>query len=172
MHFESFKHYFVPLLRIEKTFSFKGFFCYFDEKTNINFSLQFTDRHWLSCSHTDTQYNYVSHFTYFAEWSLLEDGGQVHHAPVVVGGAAALVQHLVIRRLEQTVSDVIPGASSWSWQNVSPQSWPVHAIGEMFEHDLCVRVAASLLRGEPGLGRLGGGEQRWRHGDLAAYFRF
>ena len=42
----------------------------------------------------------------------------------------------------------------------------------MFEHDLSVRVAASLLRGEPGLGRLGGGEQRGRHGDLAAYFRF
>ena len=41
----------------------------------------------------------------------------------------------------------------------------------MFEHDLPVRVAASLLRGEPGLGRLGGGEQRGRHGDLATYFK-
>ena len=47
--------------------------------------------------------------SYFTEGPLPDDGGQVHHAPVVVWGAAALVQHLVISRLEQTVPDVIPG---------------------------------------------------------------
>ena len=46
--------------------------------------------------------------THLAEWPPLEDGGEVDHPPVVVGGAAAPVQHLVIRGLEQAVPDVVP----------------------------------------------------------------
>ena len=47
-------------------------------------------------------------WTHFTEWPLLEDGGEVDHPPVVVGGAAAPVQHLVIRGLEQAVPDIVP----------------------------------------------------------------
>ena len=151
-------------MHIKKTF--KEFFCCSDEKTNINFFLSFVD--------TDSQSDYVTRriicISYFAEWSLFEDSGQVHNAPVVVGGAAAFVQHLVISRLEQTVPDVIPGASSSS-SCETPLSWPVHAIGKVFEHDLSVRVAAPLLWGEPRLGRLGGCVQGGRHGDLTECFR-
>ena len=42
-----------------------------------------------------------------AEWSVLQDRGQVHHPPVIVGSAATPVQHLVIGSLEQTVPDII-----------------------------------------------------------------
>ena len=42
-----------------------------------------------------------------AEWSVLQDGGQVHHPPVIVGSAATPVQHLVIGSLKQTVPDII-----------------------------------------------------------------
>ena len=85
-----------------------------------------------------------------AEWPLPEDGGEVHHPPVVVRSAPASVQHLVIRRLEQTVPDVIS----------------VHPIRKMFEHDLPVRVAASLTWREPQLGGLGGGVERGGDCDL------
>ena len=43
----------------------------------------------------------------FAEWSVLQDRGQVHHPPVIIGSAPTPVQHLVIGSLEQTVSDII-----------------------------------------------------------------
>ena len=45
---------------------------------------------------------------HLAEWSLLEDGGKVHRAPVEVGSAVTAVQHQVVRRLEQAVADIIP----------------------------------------------------------------
>ena len=87
---------------------------------------------------------------------------------MVVGGAAAAVQHLVIRGLEQAVPDVVPAEHS----PVQPRSLhphcgpPVHAVGEVLEHDLSVGVAASLPGGEPGLGGLGGGVEGGRHRDL------
>lgn len=43
---------------------------------------------------------------------------------------------------------------------------PVHPIREMFQHDLPVRVAASLPGGEPQLGRRRGGVEGRGHGDL------
>ena len=43
---------------------------------------------------------------------------------------------------------------------------PVHAVGEVLEHDLSVGVAASLPGGEPGLGGLGGGVEGGGHRDL------
>ena len=45
----------------------------------------------------------------FAERPVLQDRGQVHHPPVIVGGAPTPVQHLVIGGLEQTVADIISG---------------------------------------------------------------
>ena len=43
---------------------------------------------------------------------------------------------------------------------------PVHPIREMFQHDLPVRVAASLPGREPQLGRRRGGVEGRGHGNL------